>query len=210
MRHNIDPQKQYMIKSNRQWESPFSDGGITDFIGGTFGRNSTEGMASGCLFGMGWMPLLKKSIDESYGSKGIIIMKKTISLFLSLALVFSLCAASVFQIGAADVLEYVRVKGDTEIKVEHTDLTDEEIERVIGIAEQAKSGESDEYGISTCNVLCSVFGHKIKTSSVSITEHRVYDTYPRCLQEIYEVEICERCNYQDARLVRSVRVGCCE
>ena len=136
-------------------------------------------------------------------------MKKTISLFLSLALVFSLCAVSVFQVGAADVLEYVRVNGDTEIKVEYTDLTDEEIEYVIALVERAKSGESDEYGISTCNVLCSVFGHKIKTSKVSIIEHRVYDTYPRCLQEFYTTEICERCDYQNVELTSAVRVGCC-
>ena len=136
-------------------------------------------------------------------------MKKTISLFLSLALVFSLCVASVFQVGAADVLEYVRVDGNTEIRVEHTDLTDEEIEYVIALVERAKSGESDEYGVSTCNLLCSMFGHKIKTSKVSVIEHRVFPDYPRCVQELYTTEICERCDYQNVERTSAVRVGCC-
>jgi len=59
------------------------------------------------------------------------------------------------------------------------------------------------------NIICTLFGHDLSTSTVTATHHKVLPHNPRCLVEIYHVTACSRCNYTDAELVGSVFIVCC-
>jgi len=59
------------------------------------------------------------------------------------------------------------------------------------------------------NIICTLFGHDLSTTTVTATHHKVHVYNPRCLVEIYHVTACSRCNYTDSELITSVYVFCC-
>ncbi|MBR6579522.1 MAG: hypothetical protein IKK74_11315 [Clostridia bacterium] len=63
---------------------------------------------------------------------------------------------------------------------------------------------------TTYNVLCNLFGHKTTTESITVIEHCVSDTQPRCLQSFHEVTSCSRCDYVDIVEITSIYIYCCE
>lgn len=68
---------------------------------------------------------------------------------------------------------------------------------------------SGSIGESPDNIICTLFGHDLSTTTVTATHHKVLVHEPRCLVEIYDVTACSRCNYTDAELVGSVFICCC-
>jgi len=64
-------------------------------------------------------------------------------------------------------------------------------------------------GESPDNIICTLFGHKLSTTTVTATHHKVHVHSPRCLMEVYDVTACSRCDYTDAELVGSFFVVCC-
>lgn len=125
-------------------------------------------------------------------------MKKIISVVLLLAACLS------FTISAEGTLQtYTYIDGNIEIQIQHTDFTEEELARII---DYLINGDS---GVTTYNLLCTLFGHKIKEGMVSMTQHHVYDTYPYCEITYYHVETCERCDYENVTIDTVERIGCC-
>jgi hypothetical protein len=59
------------------------------------------------------------------------------------------------------------------------------------------------------NIICTLFGHDLSTTTVTATHHKVHVHNPRCLVELYHVTACSRCNYTDPELVGSVFIVCC-
>jgi len=126
------------------------------------------------------------------------MFKKIISTVLLLAACLS------FAVNAEGSLQtYIYKNGNVEICIQHTDFTEDELARVVDLLENGDSG------ISTYNLWCSLFGHKLKTGMTSLTRHHVYDTYPYCEITYYVVEVCERCDYENATYDHMERVGCC-
>ena len=82
-------------------------------------------------------------------------------------------------------------------------FTEEELARII---DYLINGDS---GVTTYNLLCTLFGHKIKEGMMSMTQHHVYDTYPYCEITYYHVETCERCDYENVTIDAVERIGCC-
>ena len=63
---------------------------------------------------------------------------------------------------------------------------------------------------STSNPWCIINGHDLDYLSAKITRHKVYATQPRCLQELYKVESCKRCNYTNYELMGTIPIWCCQ
>jgi hypothetical protein len=125
-------------------------------------------------------------------------MKKIISVVLLLSLCLS------FAINAEGNLKtYTYVDGDIEIQIQHTNFTDEELDRIV---DYLLNGDD---GATTYNLICTLFGHKIEAGIASITHHHVYPTYPYCEITYYYIEMCERCDYETSTIESVERIGCC-
>ena len=75
-------------------------------------------------------------------------MKKIISVVLLLSLCLS------FAINAEGNLKtYTYVDGDIEIQIQHTNFTDEELDRIV---DYLLNGDD---GATTYNLICTLFGH---------------------------------------------------
>jgi hypothetical protein len=94
----------------------------------------------------------------------------------------------------------------TKYTVEFMDgaLSAEMQERVANRMIYGNDPEMQKYGLS-----CILFGHDLKASKVSVVTHKVYKYAPRCKQEIYDVTICEKCDYQTQTLYGTTYIDCC-
>lgn len=72
-----------------------------------------------------------------------------------------------------------------------------------------ENGGPDKDGTTTYGLTCTLLGHKIECTSVSVIEHKVRATSPRCLKETYDYEECTRCDYEKATLVNKEYIICC-
>jgi len=77
------------------------------------------------------------------------------------------------------------------------------------IADKIVSGEpivAD--GVSTY-AWCWLTGHDIISEIVYAVEHKVYDEIPRCIENIYDVESCTKCDHMDYTLINTSPIFCC-
>lgn len=123
--------------------------------------------------------------------------------------IFVFMILSVATMGASAVennKQYTYEVGDTVYTVEFEDSTlDEEqqkavAQRLIGNV----NGECQTYGLG-----CILFGHDLKESVVSVITHKVRTYAPRCKREIYDVTICQDCDYQTQTLSTTGYTDCC-
>ena len=56
---------------------------------------------------------------------------------------------------------------------------------------------------------CWLTGHDYVTSTVSTIEHEVYATAPRCVESLYEVTTCSKCDYMESTCLSSISIYCC-
>lgn len=68
---------------------------------------------------------------------------------------------------------------------------------------------SDDYGATAYGLTCTLFGHDLESSVVKTITHKAKSTAPRCLQEIYNMEACTRCDYITRTLISSAYISCC-
>lgn len=64
--------------------------------------------------------------------------------------------------------------------------------------------------VTTYNLLCTLFGHKTTTESITVYEHCVRDAQPRCIRSLQDVTGCTRCDYVTTEVITSSYVYCCE
>ena len=96
--------------------------------------------------------------------------------------------------------------GDITITLEDG-LSEDVKARIIAhlLGQENQGPEGDE----TDNVLCTLFGHKLTVTYSTVTTHKARATAPRCLQKIYEVSTCSRCDYVSSQLQGSTYIFCC-
>ena len=129
-------------------------------------------------------------------------MKRIIAFIMAIVSLF--CVMSV-SAGAEDVDE-----GTVTVTVNETefifdaDTTEEFRDKFIA---NYFNGEDD--GATAYGLTCTLFGHKIETTSVTAVTHKVLSTSPRCRRDTYSVDNCTRCDYTDSTLTRSVYIVCC-
>ena len=127
-------------------------------------------------------------------------MRRIISLVLATILTFSLC----LTVSAANV-ESAYNYGDIEIVFEENSALSEEMKQ--HIANYIANGDD---GISTYNLLCTLFGHKETIECVTTIYHKVAPTHPRCLRQIWEVSGCTRCEQAlGMTLLSESYITCC-
>ena len=128
-------------------------------------------------------------------------MKKIIALVLASCLMFS---AVSFATAASDDSNNVFCYGEKEITVEGTDLSYDEMKAIADYI----AGEENSDGISTHGLTCTIFGHKITESAVKEITHNVYNAAPKCVERLYSVKTCSRCDYIEKELLSSYRIHC--
>lgn len=129
-------------------------------------------------------------------------MKRIISLIMAAVSLF--CVMSV-SAGAQGVDECtVTVTVNETVFIFDSDTTEDFRNKFI---EKYFNGEED--GATAYGLTCTLFGHKIETTSVTAVTHKAKATSPRCLREIYDVDNCTRCDYTKSTLINSAYIVCC-
>ena len=125
--------------------------------------------------------------------------KKVFSLILALATL--LCAVIIPANAAeAETLEHI------EIYIENDNISEETREKIIAF--YTNGGEEKE-GVATYGLTCTLFGHKLESSTVATVTHKVRSSDPRCLKKTYSYESCTRCDYENSTLLSSFYISCC-
>ena len=129
---------------------------------------------------------------------------KKLTKMIALLLVATFAFASAVH---ATESTYVYQEENIEIRIPHNGLSEE---KLLHISQLLLSGETNT-DTQTYGLMCTLFGHKLVTAETQVITHMVYDTYPYCECEYYEVTICERnnCNYSEIELLSIDKVGCC-
>lgn len=78
------------------------------------------------------------------------------------------------------------------------------------IAQQIACNNANADQETTYNILCTLFGHKTSTETISVIEHCVSNTQPRCIQSYQDVTACSRCDYVYIQELSSMYIFCCE
>ncbi len=131
-------------------------------------------------------------------------MKKFLALVLAITSVFSLATFSA-SAESADENTTVIVRGDVEYIFE-AGVSEDLINSFITLCEEE---DHDCEDASTYGLMCTLFGHKLESSTVQTITHNAASTAPRCLKKTYTVSACTRCDYSTKTLKNSTYIYCC-
>jgi len=126
-------------------------------------------------------------------------MKKLISLCLILAFVFGTLQIAAYADSETPTLSH---------KQNITILFSEELPQDIQNKIYAHFYGVSFPGDNQDNILCSLFGHKLTTTSTTVITHNVYSNAPRCVEELYNLSVCSRCDYVSQELISRSRIYC--
>lgn len=129
-------------------------------------------------------------------------MKRIIAFIMAIVSIF--CVMSV-SAGAQGVDEGTVTVTVNEIEfVFDADTTEDFREKFIVSYFNGEDDDATTYGLT-----CTLFGHKIETTSVTTVTHKVLSTSPRCRRDTYSVDNCTRCDYTKSTLKASSYIVCC-
>ena len=69
--------------------------------------------------------------------------------------------------------------------------------------------ETEDDGIATYGITCSLLGHKLEATTTYTITHKARATAPRCLKRTYTYEACTRCDYEISTLKSTAYIYCC-
>lgn len=127
-------------------------------------------------------------------------MKKVIALILSLCFILSL------GVIPASAEEAVVENNDIVIIIHNEDISEETKAKIIAFYSDP---ESHDDTATTYGLTCTLFGHKLESTTTSVITHKVRTTAPRCQQKRYDYESCTRCDYTNSTLINSTYINCC-
>lgn len=132
------------------------------------------------------------------------ITKKLIAMALALT---TLLTIFIMPVGATEE----QTNEDIEIVVMNEELPEETKTKIYAYySDPDHNHENTDDGATTYGLVCSVIGHKIETSGVSVITHKARATAPRCLKKSYKHEVCTRCDdYEKSTLLSSTYINCC-
>lgn len=128
-------------------------------------------------------------------------MKNSIKIFALFMVIIFTFSSTVY----AGNSTYIYTYDNIEVSITHSGLSEE---KASYIADMLISGQTID-ATQTYGLTCTLFGHKLKTASSEIVTHMVYETYPHCKCEYYNVTTCERCDYMKTELISTEPIGCC-
>ena len=126
-------------------------------------------------------------------------MKKIISLILSLCFILSL---GVIPSSAEEAVE----NNDVTIIIHNENISEETKEKLIAFYSDP---ESHNDTAATYGLTCTLFGHKLESTTTSVITHKVRTTVPRCQKKTYNYEACTRCDYENSTLLSTTYIDCC-
>ncbi len=129
-------------------------------------------------------------------------MKKIIAFIMAVVSVLSVMTFSAFANDSAE--ETVTVTVDNTDFIFNSDTSDEFRSRFISDYLNPVDDGAETYGLT-----CTLFGHKLESSYMTVVTHKKSATDPRCLEETFNVEACSRCDYTNKTLVYSTYISCC-
>lgn len=129
-------------------------------------------------------------------------MKKTIAIILAVLSIFYAMSVSAYAEDAAEGTVTVTV-GDTDF-IFDASTSEEFRSKVI-----ASFLSEEDDGAETYGLMCSLFGHKLESSTTTTITHKAYSTAPKCVKNTYSTQACTRCDYTTKTLVSSTRIACC-
>lgn len=68
---------------------------------------------------------------------------------------------------------------------------------------------NSEYGVAQANLICNIFGHKNTMEGVTTITHKVLEESPRCLEELFTITTCSRCNESTVERNAYYYISCC-
>ena len=133
--------------------------------------------------------------------------KKLLAMALALT---TLLTIFIIPVGATEE----QTNEDIEIVIMNEDISEEAKEKIYAYYSDPdhnhENTENTENGATTYGLICSVIGHKIDTSAISVITHKARATAPRCLEKMYKHEVCTRCDdYEKSTLLSSGYINCC-
>ena len=129
-------------------------------------------------------------------------MKKIIALVMVVVSIFSVMSIAAY---AEDTTQKTVTVTVNEVEFVFDANTSEEFrEKAITYYFNHDDSDTTPYGLT-----CTLFGHKLESSVITATTHKVRTTAPRCLQETYNVETCSRCDYTNSTLLDASYISCC-
>ena len=127
-------------------------------------------------------------------------MKKILSVALVTILVLCACITSSANQTNGNVYEI----GNKTIIFDETSAFS--VEEQQHIAELIANPENQ---VSTYGLVCTLFGHKNTSETVVSVTHCVDPVSPRCLQEIFTVTTCSRCDESTVERSSYCYISCC-
>lgn len=127
--------------------------------------------------------------------------------FLCMLFAFVFVCLPVSLVATAEGHDHDYAEGEISFDFDDPDLSEEMKARII--AHLLGLENDDPEGDDMDNVLCTLFGHKLSSHFSTVTTHKVRSTAPRCLQKVYEVTVCSRCDYTTSQLISTTYVYCC-
>lgn len=82
-------------------------------------------------------------------------------------------------------------------------------ETKVRIEKYFATGEPIENVASTYGLTCTLFGHKLQSSTVVTVTHKVRSSAPRCVRKTYDYDACTRCDYEISELIDTEYIYCC-
>ena len=111
------------------------------------------------------------------------MMKKIWTLIIICLISVSMCFASSSAVFASTLSI-----GNTDVIFDDTCILSDDVKQ--HVAESLVYGNS---GISTYGLSCTIFGHNSTTEYITTVTHYAKNTYPKCFEEIWELEVCSKC-----------------
>ena len=56
---------------------------------------------------------------------------------------------------------------------------------------------------------CWLTGHDYVTETITLTKHKAAPTVPRCLEQVYQVSTCSKCDKMTEELIYTTYIFCC-
>lgn len=97
----------------------------------------------------------------------------------------------------------------TNTKVEIIINDDVSAETKAKIERYFATGEPVDNGTATYGLTCTLFGHKLQSSTVVTVTHKVRSSAPRCVRKTYDYDACTRCDYEISELIDTEYIYCC-
>ena len=127
--------------------------------------------------------------------------KRFLSLLLTLAVLTGLFVTPTSAVEVEDA-----TTAEIEIFIENEEISEETKAKII--AYYSDPNHEDD-GIATCGLTCTLFGHKLESTTVRSVTHKARATAPRCLEQTYDYDACTRCDYEKSTLLGSSYIYCC-